>query len=229
MTQMLSPDQAPIEFYSPVRERGDAAGLPRVNLLPTHLAEAAKLRRFQSLMVLVVVTALIAVGFFWNSAREQVNAANSQVAVVSVAQQHLEQQIAKYSYVDATLARIVAAEATLETALGGEIRYSRVLVDLSLTLAKGVQYTNLSITQAPVTPAPGVTGGLGAIQITGYAQSPDDVAALMTNLQKDPGLTDVTFTDTEQSQVGSANLYKFTVTCNLTPAMLSHRYTGATS
>lgn len=218
--------------------REEAAGvavatLPRVNLLPPEIAENKAFRVMQLRLAAVVVVALAIVGLVYmqvaggeSSARNRLDAAQSQ----STSLQH---QISKLSNVTATAKQLEAAQGALAKAMGAEVRWSRYLNDLSITLPSNVWVTNVTVTEtaAPAgsTAAAAATAGkgtssLGSLSIQGKALSFNDVAVWLETLAKEKGYTDVWLTQGATEKIGDQEVVDFTSTVGFTPQVLSQRY-----
>lgn len=218
--------------------REEAAGvavatLPRVNLLPPEIAENKAFRVMQLRLAAVVVVALAIVGLVYmqvaggeSSARNRLDAAQSQ----STSLQH---QISKLSNVTATAKQLEAAQGALAKAMGAEVRWSRYLNDLSITLPSNVWVTNVTVTEtaAPAgsTAAAAATAGkgtssLGSLSLQGKALSFNDVAVWLETLAKEKGYTDVWLTQGATEKIGDQEVVDFTSTVGFTPQVLSQRY-----
>jgi Tfp pilus assembly protein PilN len=220
--------------------REEAAGvavatLPRVNLLPPEIAENKAFRVMQLRLAAVVVVALAIVGLVYmqvaggeSSARNRLDAAQSQ----STSLQH---QISKLSNVTATAKQLEAAQGALAKAMGAEVRWSRYLNDLSITLPSNVWVTNMTVTEnatpasstaaAAATPAGKTSSSLGSLTIQGKALSFNDVAVWLETLAKEKGYTDVWLTQGATEKIGDQEVVDFTSTVGFTPQVLSQRYT----
>jgi Tfp pilus assembly protein PilN len=117
--------------------------MPRVNLMPPEIAEAAKFRRFQLAMGGAVVGAVGIVVALYLSAHSGVASAQNQL--VEVQQQHaaLQTQRAQLQSVQDVYTQVAAKQTMLSTAMSDEIRWSTYLNDLSLRIPDHVWLTNV--------------------------------------------------------------------------------------
>lgn len=214
--------------------------LPCVNLLPPEIAE----RRRASIVKLrlggVVVAAAAVVGLVYFQvaggvapAQDRLNAAQSQGTT-------LQHQIANLSNVTKTQKELDGARAAVSKALGNEVRWSRYLNDLSITLPSNIWVTNVAISETAVPTASGTSSasattsasaaaakGLGTLTIEGDALSFNDVAVWLETLAKEKGYANVWLTQGTSTLIGAQNVIQFTSTVTFTPDVLSQRYTQA--
>lgn len=213
---------------------------PRVNLLPPEIAEQARLRQVQRGLGAAVVVAVGVVAVLYVGARGSVAEAQTRVETASTEQASVAAQSAKYRDVTAVYARIAAAEQILVDAMGPEVRYSRFLNDLSLSIPENVWVTNASFSQqdaaaATATPrgtgapaaAAAAAGGLGTVTMSGVAYEHDDVANWLDSLGRQEGYAKPFLTSSTEALIGSRKIVNWTSTATLTPAALSHRYVKA--
>jgi Tfp pilus assembly protein PilN len=217
-----------------------AAQLPRVNLLPPEIAEAAKLARTKRLLVGIVVATLVllGLGFFWASS--QVSAAQSDLDAANAQNAALQAEAAQYAAVPEVEAELATAHINLATAMAPEVRVSFLMNDLSLTIPSQVRLTTMTIgvgptdaaVQAATTaalaagqPAPDIAG---SVTYQGKSTSFDAMAAWLNSFNKqvayaNPYLTNGT-QDTEATTVDT--VYTFDSSAQLTAAAKSNRYTA---
>jgi Tfp pilus assembly protein PilN len=218
--------------------------LPRVDLLPPEIFQARRFRRVQTGLGGAVALAVGLVALLYVSASGSVSDAQQQLDAATAAQQQLQTQTASYRDVTATYAQAASAEAVLTIAMGAEVRWSRLLDDLSLTVPDNVWVKELTLTEAapgaaagtPVTTAPPATTGaaaasdqIGTATFTGVGFSHDDVAVWLESLAGQKAFRDPSFSSATESLLGPRKIVTFTSTATLTSAALSGRYTKAGS
>ena len=216
---------------------GRVTTLPRVNLLPPEIEQAAKFRRTQVLLALVVAGTLALVGGAYVLVSGQVSAAEDALAEAQAQNAQLQAQVAEYADVPRVQAELAKAEADLATAMGPEVRWSFYLNDLSLTIPSTVRLTTMAISQptTTTTAADGTTSavvsplgtpGIATITFQGNATSYDAVASWLQMLARQKGYADATVTQvtdiTEETNVG--NVYNFSSSVTVTSDALSGRY-----
>lgn len=213
--------------------------LPRVNLLPPEIHEAAKFRRFQFAMAAAGVGAVAIVGVLAYSAHHSVQNAQSAKSAAEATHASLQNQLAGLQSVKDVYAQVDARKAMLAQAMGGEVRWSYYLNDISLKVPDHVWLTTVTastgatatsgVAPSVATPSlatPGVAGAVGSLTFQGVAFSHDDVATWLDMLAKERGFTNVYFTNSSQTYIGPRAVDDFTSSSTLTPAALSGRYTA---
>ena len=205
--------------------------LPRVNLLPPEIHEAARFRRFQLAMVAAGVGAVAVVGALAVSAHSGVNSAKADLATAQAQHTSLQTQLNGLQSVADVYSQVAAKKAMLTQAMGPEIRWSFYLTDLSLKIPQSVWLTNVTATEqaggaAPTTAGSVVPAGVGTVNFTGTAFSHDNVATWLDALAKERGFTNAYFSNSTKSASGPKSLVTFNSSVTLTQAALSGRYTA---
>lgn len=215
---------------APSATRVEAVGLttlPRVNLIPSEIAERRTLRHVQAglagaglvALAIVVVLFLVAAGSV-SSARRDLAGAQADNATV-------QGQVNGLQNVGQTYALVDQAHGLLRDAAGGEILWSSYLTDLSLRIPDSVWLTKVTVS-AVVVPAGGtatMAAGIAQISFEGTALSHDDVARWLDAIAKERGWTNPYFAKSEEKLIGSRKTYDFTSTVTVTADALSGRYT----
>lgn len=201
--------------------------LPRVNLLPPEIAEAARLRRVKTGLGGAVLGAVAVVGLLYVSAAGAVSSAQEQSDAADRQRTQLTAETAKYQGVTEVYGRASAAQAMLTQAMGQEVRYSRFLNDLSLTVPEKVWVKNLTFAQTPPAATPGATAapGIGTVTVTGVGFSHDDVAVWLESLAGQKGYTNPYFSSSTEALLGTRKIVNFTSTATLTADAYSGSYT----
>ena len=200
--------------------------LPRVNLLPPEIAEAARFRRIQVGLGGGLLAALGLVALLYVGAVAGVGEAQAQLDEASATGTALQAETATYADVSASYAKAAAAEGMLTQAMGEEVRFSQYLNDLSLTVPENVWLKDVTFTQGAVAPAFGSTEpGIGTVTFSGIGFKHDDVAVWLESLAKQKGYADPYFTGSTAGVIGNRKTVSFTSSVTLTAAALSGRYT----
>jgi Tfp pilus assembly protein PilN len=107
--------------------------------------------------------------------------------------------------------------AALNSALSTRVAYDRILRQLSLVLPDDVWLESLQLGTATTTnPTVPVTPGTGGdTTITGYTYTTDGVARLLQRLSAVPTLQDVGLQSATLQQLGTKNVYQFTITATV--------------
>jgi Tfp pilus assembly protein PilN len=212
--------------------------MPRVNLMPPEIAAAARFRRVQFAMGGAVVAAVAIVGALYVNAHSKVGAAQAELDSAKAESTNLNNQLASLASVQDVYTQVSQRQALLSQALGGEVRWSFILTDLSLKVPDNVWLTNLEAQQtdlgfsatpgaAPVAPVAGTVTGpttVGQISYSGVAFSHDNVASWLDALAKEKGFVNPYFTNSSENFIGPKKVYDFTGTADLTGEVKSNRY-----
>ena len=201
--------------------------LPRVNLMPLEIAEARRFRRIQMGLGAGVLGAVGVVALLFVAASNSVTSANEELTAAQAENGRLQAESAKYADVTAVYAQAAAAQAMLTEAMGQEVRYSRFLSDLSLTVPENVWIKNLTFSQAAATPAVGSTEpGVGTVTVSGVGFSHEDVAVWLESLAGQTGYANPYFSGSTEALIGSRKVVNFQSTATLTNDALSGAYTA---
>lgn len=181
------------------------AAMPRVNLLPPEIAEAARLKRLKSilLVLLVAVTGLVVLGFLM--AAGQIGAAEDDLAAAEAQGAALQAEVATYAEVPEVLGAVQVAQTNLVTASAPEIRWSFYLNDLSLTIPStsrltamtavnqlaAVQVTGPSA-EASTTVTPLGAASVGSVSFSSRTTDLDAIAAWLQSLSRQDGYIEST-------------------------------------
>lgn len=199
--------------------------LPRVNLLPPEIAERRVLRRVKLVAGLAVLASAGVVGLMTLSAAAAVGDANERVDQAVAQTASLKAQTAQFADVTRIYGEAAAAERLLVQAMGEEIRYSRFLNDLSLTIPDNVWVSSVVFSQKPVVAGVGATvPGIGEVTVNGIGFSHDDVAIWLESLADQKGYADPDFSKATEKLIGPRPVVEFTSTATLTADARSGRF-----
>ncbi|MDP3711840.1 MAG: PilN domain-containing protein [Mycobacteriales bacterium] len=200
--------------------------LPRVNLLPPEIEERKKLKQIQVGLGAAVLASVGVVGVLVMAANGSLNSANEELATATTQSTQLKAEAATYANVTAVYAQAAAAQALLTQAMGEEVRYSRFMNDLSLTVPDNVWVKAVAFSQGAAPGAAGTTEpGIGTVTFSGVGFSHDDVAVWLESLATQKGYTNPDFTNSTETLIGTRKTVTFTSTVQMTAAALSGRYT----
>ena len=207
--------------------------LPRVNLLPPEIELRRRFRRVQGGLGGAVVGAFGLVALLYLGAASSVSDAQTELDTAGAETAQLQAQTAQYADVTAVYGRAASAEAMLTRAMGQEVRWSRFLNDLSLTVPDNVWVKTVAFTQTPaaaaaavaaVPGAPAPVPSLGTVAFTGVGFAHDDVAVWLESLAAQKGYRDPYFSSSSESLLGTRKVVNFTSSTTLTPDALSREY-----
>ena len=215
--------------------------VPRVNLLPPEIADAARFRRLQAQLGGLVLASVGVVGLLFLVASGQVANAQEGLDQATADTALVQQQVVQLAEVPKVYGQVAAAETQLSTAMGPEVRWSNYLTDLSLTVPADIGLTSLTIKQAaeaapgaqpnPANSATSVLGtpGIATLSFEGQAVDQDDVAAFLDALAKQKYTVDPYFTNATKSDDSNSGreVVAFSATATVDEAARSGRYTKA--
>lgn len=219
----------PLRTQAP--RRGDEVTLPRVNLLPPEIAQARQLRLVKGGMGVAVAAAAGVVALLALAAAGGVTDAQAELDSATTAQVQVQRQVGELANVRAVYADVAARETLLTRAMGPEVRWSRYLTDLSLTIPSTVWVTDVSIVQNVDGPSAGATSslldpGIGSVTFTGTALAHDDVASFLDALAGQQGYAFPYFSSSTEKYIGDTSVVDFTSTVSVTPDARSGRYSN---
>ena len=212
--------------------------MPRVNLMPPEIAEAARFRRVQFAMGGAVVAAVAIVGALYVNAHSKVGAAQSDLDAATAESTNLNSQLASLASVQDVYTQVGQRQTMLQQAMGGEVRWSFYLTDLSLKVPDNVWLTSLEATQSdlgfastpgavPVAPVAGTVAGpatIAEISYSGIAFDHDNVASWLDALAKEKGFVNPYFTNSSENFIGPKRTVNFTGTVGVTDVAKSDRF-----
>jgi len=210
--------------------------IPRVNLLPPEIRDAARFRRLQGIMGGAVIGAVGLVALLTVVAGGQASSAQDALTEAQTSGSTLQTQVNQFAEVPRVFAAVQTAETQLSNAMGEEVRWSFYLNDLSLTIPDRIGLTALSIRQdlggggaGAVQSALGKTG-IATVTFEGQASTNNDVASFLDALAKQKGYVDPYFSNASKSSSEAAttsneSIVDFAATVTVTDAAKSSRYT----
>lgn len=213
---------APVRVEAPVR----------VNLLPTEIAEAARLRKLQTALGGAVLAALAVVGGLYWQAGNEVTSAQEQLDAAQATTSQLQAQKAEFADVPKVYAQVDAAKGELALATANEIHWSTYLTDLALQLPPRTWLTQMQVTEGapsgagapaagsgdPLAPA----GTIGTVTYTGYVMKQQDVAVWLESLSKLSDGIYPYFTQAQAAKIGDTDVVQFTSSLLIKPTALAN-------
>jgi Tfp pilus assembly protein PilN len=212
------------------------AAMPRVNLMPPEIAEAARFRQLQVVMGGAVVLSAVLVGGLYMHTKSGIADAQAQLTAAQAQQTSLHAKLTSLSSVSETYASVQAKQTVLQQAMGSEIRWSYLLNDLSFRIPSNVWLTSISATETSdssaastaatttLTPIAGAPVTVGTVAFSGVAFKHNDVATWLDSLAKEKGFADPAFSSSAEDQIGARGVVDFGSSVTLTEQSLSNRY-----
>ncbi len=210
------------------------APLPRVNLLPPEIGARRRLRKVQAALAGGVLASVGVVAVLYVGAVGAVGSAQEELSTATAAHAALQAETAQYRDVTAAYQRSADAQAMLVAAMGEEVRFSRFLRDMSLSVPDGVWLTSAAFVQtqgtpaaaaAAAAPATGTPAGIGTLTVSGVAYEHEDVALWLESLAAQDGYADPLLQSSTRTLIGPKKVVEWSTTVTLSPEALSGRYT----
>jgi Tfp pilus assembly protein PilN len=199
--------------------------LPRVNLLPPEVEEQRRHRRVRRGALGAVALTVCGVVAMYAAAASGVDAAAAELTVAQARSAQLQAATAEHGEVTQTYARAAEAKAMLAQAMGEEVRFSRFLDGLALSIPEQVWMKDVTFAQRTGAPGPaGGEGGIGTVTFVGVTSAYDDVAQWLESLADQPGYAAPYLSATAETQLGDRTVVEFTSSVTLTADALSGRY-----
>lgn len=212
--------------------------VPKVNLLPPEIGQAARLRAVKVQLGAGILATVGVVGLLFVVASGQVTSAEEAFADAQAATAKTQQEVAALSGVTATYAQVAAAQAQLTMAMGGEVRWSQFLTDLSIQTPSTVSLTSVSVSQGSPAEAAASAGAAGAtatvadptiatVTFQGEAVAQNDLARFLDKLAAQHNQVNAYYTKGElaDSTTYDALTWGFDAQTAVESSALSNRYT----
>lgn len=208
----------------------------RVNLLPADIAVKRRVRR-QSYMLGVIfgVFVLILIGF-WFYQQMRFNEQQRLLAEEQTKVRQLETQVAALQEFAKLEESVVAKRTTLASAMVGDVAWSRLLLDLAMTIPGDSWITSFTGNAAqgaaptgapgvPPPPGPTVLAKLGTVQFSANTFDFPGVARWVTRLQGElKSLTNIWVPTAVKGKIGLRDTIVFSSTADLSSEAGSGRY-----
>ena len=238
MSQMLNPTSKHAPEVIPVSALVSSAAFPRVDLLPPAIKEEAKVRTGRIFLGGSVAAAIVLTGGLYLMASSDVSSAQVSMDGATAKSVQLNSEVAKYAAVPLVYGQVDAAQATLQSAMAGDVRWSIVLNALGVSIPAGVSLTGVKITESasPGQPATSSatagqdqslsdlgTAGIATINWNGTATTYEAFATFLQSMSQVKVFGDV-FARTVAKLDPKSGAVTFETTAIVNNRALSHRY-----
>ncbi|MBW3589089.1 MAG: hypothetical protein KY429_06695 [Actinobacteria bacterium] len=200
--------------------------MKRINLLPQEVVVRRRQRRQTVGLAAVAVVFVLLLAVVWFLRQGQLRGYEDQLAEAEARVQTLEAQVAQLQNF-AELDRVVKQkEATLATAMAGDVAWSRLLIELSMIIPGDAWLTSFNgsagTATQPVaaTPSPST----GSLSFAATTFDFPGVARWITRLQELESLQNIWVPSATKSELGTREVVNFSSTTDLTDKALSGRY-----
>ncbi|MCA1838838.1 MAG: PilN domain-containing protein [Actinomycetota bacterium] len=205
----------------------------RINLLPTEVLVRKRIRRQTGLLATGVVLFLLILAGIWfirqgqlHDQLDQLDAANAQVAT-------LQAKVAKLQEFAALDQTVKSKEATLASAMAGDVAWSRLLIELSMIIPGDSWLTAMSGTAGAAAPgtartvAPaGSAPALGSLNFTVVTFDFPGVSKWITRLQELKSLQNIWVPAASKGAIGDRTVINYSSTSDLSQEAASKRFQG---
>lgn len=209
--------------------------MKRINLLPPEIAARRRARRQGAALVFALLgfVALLVALFVLRQAelnrqRDRLEQAQAEVQALEAERRDLQE----FADLETTLRR---KEATLATAMAGDIAWSRLLIELSMIIPGDAWLSAFSGAAAPPTEtppagAPVAAPRLGSLTFTATTFDFPGVARWITRLQEMNSLQNIWVPTATKGTIGTRTVVNFSSTADLSEDSASGRFqTGVTA
>jgi Tfp pilus assembly protein PilN len=202
--------------------------MKRINLLPREVAVRRRQRQQTLGLVAIGVVFLLLLVLVWFFRQGQLRNEEERRVEAQARVQTLEAEVSalrEFALLDQTVKQ---KEATLATAMAGDVAWSRLLIELSMIIPGDSWLTSFNGTaEAPAAPAaPGATAPARAGALTFSAITFDfpGVSKWITRLQELESLQNIWVPSAGKGTVGARETVNFSSTTDLSTKALSGRY-----
>jgi len=208
------------------------AATPRVNLLPPEIAQEKRFNQLRLGLAGAIVATLAGTGVLYIVAEQSKQDAATELQVEQDRGATISRESAQYAAVPQVEAETQAAESTLQTAMGQEVRWSFFLNDLTSAMPADAWLTSLTMTQpvdssdqSATSPAPVLTTpGIASLTYAGVGRSYPAIAAWLDAQEYITTSDDPYVTNSADSKIGEADVVTFTTTASVNTSAYSGRY-----
>jgi Tfp pilus assembly protein PilN len=198
----------------------------QVNLLPPELRARQKTKQLTTLIVGGGVALIVLLLGFWFLQGQKLADANDDIAAQNLANAELQTQIDQLQQFQQLQEQAAAQEQLLTEAYAGEVSFSQMLMDVSLTIPPDAYLDSFNaILAAPVTAGAApttVTSFVGSFTAGGAADGFQSLATWLTNLGTVNGWVNPWFSSATETEANSG-LYTFSSGVDLDEEALTPR------
>ncbi len=201
--------------------------MSQVNLLPPELRQRQATRRTTSLVVLVGLVALAAVGFFYFLQTMNLSTAKDDLAAQQATNAAVQGEVQKLQEFADLQAELQLKQQLVGTVLANEVSWSGVLLDLS-RIIPGEEVLTQVTGQITATEAGGtsaVAGLVGSISFTGTVKEIDTLSSWLVRLETVKGWVN-SWANTASETLAFSRIYTFSGGVDLTIDVVTPRGGG---
>ena len=200
--------------------------MSQVNLLPPELRARQKTKQQTTLIVGGGIALIVLLLGFWFLQSQKLSGINDDIAAQNLTNAGLQTQIQQLQEFQQLQEQAAAQQALLTTAYAGEVSFSQMLMDVSLTIPSDAYLTSFNATlTAPVagavTTTP-TTGFVGSFTASGAADGFESLASWLTRLESVKGWVNPWLSSATET-VANSGLYTFSSGVDLSDDLLTAR------
>lgn len=201
--------------------------MSQVNLLPPEIRQAEQVRRQTTIVALVGLVVLVAIGFFYFLQTTRLSDAESRLQAQQDTNQGLQTQIADLQRFADLRVDLQRRRALVDVVLANEVSWSGVLLDVSRVIPNVAYLENLTAALSVQTgvaeaPAAGEADLVGNMQFQGQALDEETLAVWLTRLEQVRGWVNPWLSNASETGPRS-NIYTFSSSVDLSPDVVTER------
>jgi Tfp pilus assembly protein PilN len=191
----------------------------RMSLLPTEVAVVRQRRRQSALVAAAVMVLAALLLVVYVGRRSQVSSARDKAERAEAETAALRQDAARLSQVTTVDTQLQERRAMVETALTGDVAWTRLLQEVATVLPNDVWLTGFTGQRGGTATGPAVPGQSteGTINVTGQGFDQSSAARWLLRVGELRSLTGLWLPSSTKSGEGTNATITFTSTANLTP------------
>lgn len=204
----------------------------RINLLPGEIAVQRRARRQTSLLIILFVVWIVLLGAVWLIRQGQLRQEEERLAAAQARARTLEAQIAELQQFADLERAVKLKEQILQTAMAGDVAWSRLLIELSMIIPGEswlTSFNGAAVAAAPPAapppgqPAPPVSLGtlnFSVVTVDGFP----GVAKWLTRMPELKSLQNIWVPSATKGLIGAREVVSFPSTSELSGEAASGRY-----
>jgi len=200
--------------------------MKRINLLPQEVVVRRRQRRQTVGLAAIAVVFVLLLAVVWFLRQGQLRGHEDRLAEAQARVQTLEAQVAQlqtFALLDQTVKQ---KEATLATAMAGDVAWSRLLIELSMIIPGDAWLTSFNGSAGAGTQPVQATAApsTGTLSFAAITFDFPGVARWITRLQELESLQNIWVPSATKAEIGTREVVNFSSTTDLTDKALSGRY-----
>ena len=200
----------------------------RINLLPEEVIIRRRVRRQTTYLGFGAVVFILLLAVVWFIRQGQLHDQQDQLAVLDAEAATLQAKVTHLQEFATLEQTVKQKEATLATAMAGDVAWSRLMIELSMIIPGDSWLTALSGSSAAAAPAPAAAAGaapaLGNLNFSVVTFDFPGVAKWITRLQELKSLQNIWVPSASKAKIGERDVVNYGSTADLSQDAASKRY-----